>query len=375
MADLPLGMQAELRDATAKLTDVTCELKQAKDCVQQAASWVSSKKQELQSRESDLSALNAAVRPESCIQLRQHGMICTFMTVVKVMQDLPKRRSPLLTAQQCHWKVSSMQAKETSSMLRQLEGWQSESTDVQVVSSPEGPAHGKSADIEQMQVTPAVESLAIEQALAKGAPSPPRKRQRRTQLHAENRNMASLSENHSGEQATPAQQITQALRSLKVLRKMAKDAIDDVDHADREARALFASLNKGGICEDAQARTELQSLQSLIAQRQVELSTLERHRCDVRASVTSAQLHCNDILRCLSRRSVAQLRCQLCTDADTTLNCASARSQRLYFQARAVECTATMATDSYPAYRDDLIEQRFSKVLAGMSAIKSQLTR
>jgi hypothetical protein len=63
---------------------------------------------------------------------------------------------------------------------------------------------------------------------------------------------------------------------------MVMDAIHDVDQADCEARALFARLDTGSICEDAMARNELKSLQSLIAQRQLELSALERHRCDVR---------------------------------------------------------------------------------------------
>jgi chromosome segregation ATPase len=71
MPDLPCGMQAALRDATAKLTDVLSEMKQVADSVQQASSRFSSKKQELQSREGDLSSLEAAVRPESCIQ--QHA--------------------------------------------------------------------------------------------------------------------------------------------------------------------------------------------------------------------------------------------------------------------------------------------------------------
>jgi hypothetical protein len=78
MTDLPCGMQAALRDATAKLTDVISEMKQVADSVQQATSSLSSKKQELQGREGDLSSLDAAVRPESCVQLQQHATDLQF---------------------------------------------------------------------------------------------------------------------------------------------------------------------------------------------------------------------------------------------------------------------------------------------------------
>jgi hypothetical protein len=94
--------------------------------------------------------------------------------------------------------------------------------------------------------------------------------------------VTSTSGNCSGKEPNLAQQTKQTLSSFNDLRKMVMDAIHDVDQADCEARALFARLDTGSICEDAMARNELQSLQSLIAQRQLEMSALERHRCDVR---------------------------------------------------------------------------------------------
>jgi hypothetical protein len=167
-------------------------------------------------------------------------------------------------------------------MVRQLEGWQAAITEVQVVSSTEGPVHGQHAGADKMQVTPAVGDATSQQVVTEVAPNPPRKRQRRTRAHAEDKSTTSKSGNGSGKEPNPTQQIKQALSSFNNLRKMVMDAIHDVDQADCEARALFTRLDTSSICEDARARNELQSLQSLIAQRQLELSTLECRRCDIR---------------------------------------------------------------------------------------------